>query len=80
MPELAPNDPIIKAYLNDIQHLKSDQRVLHQQGLEDHSKPAGQTARKHGWTLVPELATYSSGKRVVPDGTVCDELQLARGS
>jgi predicted helicase len=28
---------------------------------------------------VPELSTYSGGKRVVPDGTVRDEFRLARG-
>jgi hypothetical protein len=27
-------------------------------------------AKRRGWTLVPELSTYSGGKRVVPDGTV----------
>ena len=28
---------------------------------------------------MPELSTYSGGKRVVPDGTVRDEFRLARG-
>ena len=36
-------------------------------------------AKRRGWTLVPELSTYSGGKRVVPDGTVRDEYRLARG-
>ena len=36
-------------------------------------------AKKRGWILVPELSTYSGGRRVVPDGTVRDEYRLARG-
>ena len=36
-------------------------------------------AKKRGWTLGPELATYSGGKRIVPDGTVGDEFRLACG-
>lgn len=79
MLELAPSDPIIKAYLRDLAQLKR-QGVSHELGL----KPAFQTlldkaAKKRGWMLVPELSTYSGGKRVVPDGTVRDEFRLARG-
>ena len=37
------------------------------------------TAKRRGWTLVPELSTHAGGKRVVPDGTVRDEFRLARG-
>jgi hypothetical protein len=33
MLELAPNDPLVKNYLKDIQHLR-DQRVTHELGLK----------------------------------------------
>lgn len=79
MLEIAPNDPLIKAYLKDLQHLKS-QSVAHELGLRGPFQTLlDKAAKKRGWTLVPELATYSGGKRVVPDGTVRDEFRLARG-
>jgi predicted helicase len=77
--ELAPNDPIIRTYHKEIQHLK-DQRVMHELGLRPpFQNLLDKAAKKRGWTLVSELATYSGGKRVVPDGTVRDEFRLARG-
>ena len=80
MSELAVNDPIIKAYLKDIQNLKGQQLVMNELGLKGpFQNLLDKAAKKRGWTLVPELATYSGGKRVVPDGTVRDEFRLARG-
>jgi predicted helicase len=79
MLELAANDPLIKTYLNDLQRLKN-QTVTHELGLRGpFQNLLDKTAKKRGWTLVPELSTYSGGKRVVPDGTVRDEFRLARG-
>src|ERR1035441_10359323 len=79
MLELAPSDPLIKTYLKDLQHLKS-QSVVHELGLKGpFQNLLDKAAKKRGWTLVPELSTYSGGKRVVPDGTVRDEFRLARG-
>src|SRR2546427_13160446 len=79
MLELTSNDPLIKTYLNDLHHLKS-QTVTHELGLKGpFQNLLDKAARKRGWTLVPELSTYSGGKRVVPDGTVRDEYRLARG-
>jgi hypothetical protein len=79
MLELAPNDPIVKAYLKDLQCLK-DQQVVHELGLKGpFQNLLDKAAKRRGWTLVPELSTYSGGKRVVPDGTVRDEFRLARG-
>jgi hypothetical protein len=79
MLELSPNDPIVKAYLADLKHLK-DQQVTHELGLKGpFQNLLDKAAKKRGWTLVPELSTYSGGKRVVPDGTVRDEFRLARG-
>jgi predicted helicase len=79
MLELAPSDPLIKTYLKDLQHLKG-QSVEHELGLKGpFQNLLDKAAKKRGWTLVPELSTYSGGKRVVPDGTVRDEFRLARG-
>ena len=79
MLELSPNDPLIKTYLKDLQHLKS-QSVTHELGLKGPFQTLlDKAAKRRGWTLVPELSTYSGGKRVVPDGTVRDEFRLARG-
>jgi len=79
MQELAANDTIIKGYLTDIQHLKS-QDVEHELGLKaPFHNLLDKAGKRRGWTLVAELSTYSGGKRVVPDGTVRDEFRLARG-
>jgi hypothetical protein len=79
MLELTANDPIIKVYLRDLQLLK-DQLVVHELGLKGpFQNLLDKAAKKRGWTLVPELSTYSGGKRVVPDGTLRDEFRLARG-
>src|SRR5437868_6007659 len=79
MLDLSPNDPIIKTYLKDIQHLEN-QQVSHELGLKGpFQNLLDKAAKKRGWTLVPELSTYSGGRRVVPDGTVRDEFRLARG-
>ena len=31
---LAPTDPIVKAYLHDLQRLREDQQVMHELGLK----------------------------------------------
>lgn len=77
--ELAATDSIIKAYLADLQHLRT-QAVEHELGLRRlFESLLDKAAKKRGWTLVSELSTYSGGRRVVPDGTVRDEFRLARG-
>src|SRR5260370_40777324 len=77
--ELPPNDLIVKAYLKDLQHLK-DQFVVHELGLTGpFQNLLDKAAKRRGWTLVPELSTYSGGRRGVPDGPVRDEFRLARG-
>src|SRR5712671_4999295 len=79
MLELTPSDPIIKTYIKDLHHLK-DQQVVHELGLKGpFQNLLDKAAKRRGWTLVPELSTYSGGKRVVTDGTVRDEFRLARG-
>lgn len=77
--DLSPSDPIIKAYLADIQKLES-QQVSHELGLKGpFQNLLDKAAKKRGWTLVPELSTSSGGRRIVPDGTVRDEFRLPRG-
>ncbi len=59
MLELSPTDPIVKAYLADLKHLK-DQQVTHELGLKGPFQTLlDKAAKKRGWTLVPELSTYS---------------------
>jgi hypothetical protein len=77
--ELTPNDAIIRTYHKDLQQLR-EQGVLHEMGVRGPFQTLlDRAAKRRGWTLVPELSTYSGGKRVVPDGTVRDEFRLARG-
>src|SRR3974390_1897714 len=79
MLDLAPGDPIIKSYLADLQRLRN-QQVTHELGLKGpFQNLLDKAAKKRGWTLIPELATHSGGKRIVPDGTVRDEYSLQRG-
>jgi predicted helicase len=79
MLDLSPNDPIIKTYLKDIEHLEA-QQVTHELGLKGpFQNLLDKAAKKRGWTLVPELSTSSGGRRIVPDGTVRDEFRLPRG-
>ncbi|MEO5925122.1 MAG: hypothetical protein ABIR70_14975 [Bryobacteraceae bacterium] len=66
MLELAPNDPLIKAYLKDLRHLKGEQSVDHELGPKGpFQKLLAKAARRRSWTLIAELSTYSGGRRVV---------------
>jgi len=38
-----------------------------------------ETARRHKWTLIPQLSDKYVGKEIRPDGTLNDELHLVRG-
>jgi len=61
MLDLSPGDPIIKAYLSDIQCLK-DPRISHELGMRGPFQTLlDKAARRRGWTLVTELSTYSGG-------------------
>jgi hypothetical protein len=56
MLELAATDPIVKAYLKDLQCLK-EQRVVHELGLRGpFQNLLDKAAKRCGWTLVPELS------------------------
>src|ERR1035437_4783524 len=56
MLELSANDPLIKTYLKDLQHLKS-QSVTHELGLKGpFQNLLDKAAKRRGWTLVPELS------------------------
>ncbi len=71
MLELAPTDTIVRTYLRDIQRLKQGQRITHETGLRvPFHNLLDKAARRRGWTLIDELAAYSGGRRVVPDGTL----------
>ncbi|MBK7929030.1 MAG: hypothetical protein IPJ98_16600 [Bryobacterales bacterium] len=79
MLELAPSDPIIKAYLRDLAHLKR-QGVSHELGLKAPFQTLlDKAAKKRGWLLVPEQPINFEDRRIVPDGTIHDELHIPRG-
>jgi predicted helicase len=76
---LTSTDSIIRTYQTDLRTLKN-QQIAHELGLKGpFHNLLDKAAKRRGWTLVPELSTYSGGRRVVPDGTVRDEFRLARG-
>jgi hypothetical protein len=71
--ELALSDPLIKAYQRDLQHLK-DQLVTHELGLKGpFQNLLDKAAKRRGWTLVPELSTYSVGL-----GLHCEHVRALR--
>jgi hypothetical protein len=37
------------------------------------------TARSHGWTLIPQLSNKRTGAGIRPDGTLKDQMNLVRG-
>ena len=79
MLDLSPSDPIVKTYLKDLQSLK-DQGVTRELGLRaPFHNLLDKTAKKRGWSLVAERSMYYGDRRVVPDGTVCDEIGIPRG-
>jgi hypothetical protein len=67
MLELTPNNLIVKAYLKDLQQLRNQQavHVLALQGPFQNLLTIGREVRLD---VVPELSTYSCGKRVVSIG------------
>ena len=76
---LNPRHAAIKNYYKTLAELRS-QNVANESAL----RPAFQnllaeSARLHGWTLIPELSTESRGRTVIPDGTVRDGNDLPRG-
>jgi hypothetical protein len=54
--------------------------VEHEGALETaFSRLLADTARPHGWTLIPKLSMKGKKGNIAPDGTLRDEYELKRG-
>jgi len=76
---IKPTDKAIKAYYATLQAY-SDQQVIHEGAVETAFQHLlTDTARAHGWMLVPKLPVKRGGKTIIPDGTIRDAYNLHRG-
>lgn len=74
-------DPAIKAY-HDALKTFADHGAAHEGATETaFSRLLAETAKTHGWTLIPKkgLKSKATGKRIYPDGTLEDEYHMPRG-
>ena len=76
---LRPNHKAIQAYYDALKAYSS-QHVEHEGALETaFSHLLADTARPHGWTLIPKMSLKVGGKTIAPDGTLRDEFYLRHG-
>jgi predicted helicase len=76
---LKPVHKALKKYYEDLKAY-SAQRVEHEGALETaFSRLLADTARPHGWTLIPKLSMKGKKGNIAPDGTLRDEYELKRG-
>ena len=76
---IKPTDKALTAYYAKLKEY-SAQQVTHEGALETaFSTLLSDTARPHGWLLVPKLAFKRGGRTVIPDGTLRDDFNLHRG-
>ena len=76
---IKPTHKAIKAYYETLAAY-ADQKVKHEGATETgFQRLLTDTARSHGWMLVPKLTVKRGGKSVIPDGTVRDAYSLHRG-
>ncbi len=77
--QIKPTDKTIKTYHAALQGY-SDERVTHEGATETaFQRLLADTAKSHGWFLIPKLAIKRGGKQIIPDGTLRDEFSLHRG-
>lgn len=79
MTPVRPTDPAIKAY-----HAALSAFAAHAADHEGATETAfsrllADTARPHGWTLIPKKGMKAGGKQIYPDGTLQDGNFLPRG-
>src|SRR5262245_58218876 len=56
------------------------QRVEREGALETaFSRLLADTAKSHGWTLIPKLSLKVGARSIAPDGTLPDDFNLRRG-
>lgn len=76
---IKPTDKSLKAYYATLAAYR-DQQITHEGAVETAFQHLlTETAKAHGWMLVPKLTVKRSGKTVIPDGTVRDAYNLHRG-
>lgn len=76
---IKPTHKALQSYYAALQAY-SDQQVTHEGAVETaFQQLLGETAKSHGWSLVPKLSIKRGGKSLIPDGTVRDEFNLHRG-
>src|SRR5262245_47519821 len=74
-----PTDPAIKTY-NAALKTFAHHGAAHAGATETaFSRLLADTARTHGWTLIPKKGMQVGGKHIYPDGTLQDGNFLPRG-
>lgn len=74
-----PTDPAVKAYhdaLKTFAHHSADHEGATETAF---SRLLADTARPHGWTLIPKKGMKVGGKQIYPDGTLRDGNFLPHG-
>jgi hypothetical protein len=76
---IKPTHKAIKAYREALDAY-AGQQVTHEGATETaFQRLLGETAKSHGWMLVPKLPIKQGGKWITPDGTIRDDFNLHRG-
>jgi hypothetical protein len=76
---LKPTHKAIQTYYATLRTY-AEQHVEHEGALETaFSRLLADTAKPHGWTLIPKLGAKVLGKHIIPDGTLRDGNSLPRG-
>lgn len=82
MPRTAPLKPTHKAvqqYYTVLENYRQ-QYVTHEGAVETaFQRLLADTARSHGWTLIPKLTLKGRKGNIAPDGTLRDEYYITRG-
>jgi hypothetical protein len=76
---LKPNNKAIQAYYDALKTFAA-QHVEREGAFETaFSRLLADTARPHGWTLIPKMSLKVGSKTIAPDGTLRDEFYLRHG-
>lgn len=78
-PSIKPSHKAIQTYYRTMDEYRAGQ-ISHEGVTETaFSQLLSETARPHGWMLVPKLSFKRGGKTIIPDGTLRDLFSLHRG-
>ena len=76
---LKPNHKAIHAYYEALKAYAA-QKAEHEGAHETaFSRLLADTARPHGWTLIPKMSLKVGSKMIAPDGTLRDQSYLRHG-